>query len=64
MRIVNKAIKDRIGDGCLFDVVVPAVDGQLSYDQRGSESVPVFHDFQEIPSFRGAHGSESEIVDD
>ena len=32
MRIVDEAIKDGIGDGCLLDVVVPAVDRQLSDD--------------------------------
>jgi hypothetical protein len=62
--IVYEAIKDRIGDGCLFDVIVPAVDGQLSYDHCGRESVSVFHDLQEITSFGWAHGSEAEIVDD
>jgi len=62
--IVYEAIKDRIGDGCFFDVIVPAVDGQLSYDHCGRESVSVFHDLQEITSFGGAHGSEAEIVDE
>ena len=62
--IVDEAIEDRIGDGCLFDVIVPSVDGQLSYYHCGRESVSVFHDFQEITSFGCAHGSEAEIVDD
>ena len=39
MRIVHEAIKDRVGDGCLFDVVMPTIDGQLSDDHCGRESV-------------------------
>jgi len=62
--IVYEAIEDRIGDGCLFDVIVPPVDGQLSHYHCGRESVSVFHDFQEITPFGRAHGREAEIVDD
>jgi hypothetical protein len=62
--VAYEAIKDRIGDGSLFDVIVPAVDGQLSYDHCGRESASIFHYLQEITSYRWAQGSESEIVDD
>ena len=64
MCIVDEAIEDRIGDGCLFDVIVPSVDGQLRYDHGGRKTMSVFHDFQEITSFGRAHGSKAEIVND
>ena len=39
MCIVDQAIEDRISDSCLFDVIVPPVDGQLSYYHCGRESI-------------------------
>jgi len=39
--IVYEAIKDRITDSCLFDFIVPAVDGRLSYEHCGRQTVSV-----------------------
>lgn len=64
MCIVYEAIEDRIGDGGLLDVVVPTVDGQLSYHYCGRKGVPVFDDFQEITSLGWTHRINAQIVDD
>ena len=48
MSVVKELIADRIGDRGLADVVVPFFDRQLAGQDRGSVSVAIFDDFEQI----------------
>ena len=55
--VVDQAIKDRISDGRIADILMPALDRQLGGHKGRGQPVPVFNDLEQIAAFLSIHGS-------
>ena len=64
MSVVKESIADRMGDRGLADVVVPFLDRHLAGQDRGSVSVAIFDDFEQITTFGFAQRHQSPVVED
>ena len=54
--VVNQSVQDGIGNGGVPDMIMPVFDRELTGDQSGTRSIPVFDDFEQVSSFRIREG--------
>jgi hypothetical protein len=64
MRAMDDTIQDRIGDGRIAKVLVPAVGGQLTRDDRGPRAVAIVEDLQEVLALDVFETGDSPIIED
>ena len=64
MRAMHDAIENRVGEGGITEVFVPAVGGQLTRDDGGPVAVAIVEDFQEILALRVFEPDEAPIIQD
>jgi hypothetical protein len=48
VRVVYKAIEDRVGDGRIGDRVMPVIDRQLACHDRGAAVVSILDDLEDV----------------
>ena len=61
---MEKAVADGVGDGGVLDVLVPFFERALTRDDRGSGSITILDDLQEIRALGFGQWSQQEIVND
>lgn len=64
MGVVDEAVEDGVGVGGLADHRVPGRDGQLAGDDRGSPSVAVLEDFEEVVPALSPERLQAPVVED
>ena len=64
MGIVDKPVKDAIGDSRITNDVMPVFYGQLAGNDGWSMPVSFIYNFKEISSFGISQGRNAEVVND
>ncbi len=62
MGIVNEPVEDGIGNGGIADLFMPVFHRELTGDDGGGMTIPLFDKLQEVSPFGIGHGRETEIV--
>jgi len=62
--VVNQSVKERVGDGRVAYHLMPVLHRQLTGNDGGRRTIPVFHHFQEVPPLRIGEGRKGEIIED
>ena len=64
MRVVYEPIEDGIGDGRIWDHLVPMLDRQLGRHDRRSALMPVVDDLQQIARLIEGDWGETPVIED
>ena len=64
MRSMHDAIEDRVGDGRITEVFMPAIARELTRDDRGPRAIAVVEDLQEVLALRVFEPDESPVIED
>lgn len=64
VRVVHEAVENGVGDGRIWDHLVPVLDRQLGRHDCGSAAMPVVDDLQEIARLIERDRDEAPVVED
>ena len=64
MRPMHDAIEDRVGDGRIAEVFMPAIARELTRDDRGPRAIAVVEDLQQVLALRVFEPDESPVIED
>ena len=64
MRPMHDTIEDRVGQGRITQVLMPAIAGKLTRDDRGPRAITVVEDLQQVLALGIFEPDESPIVED
>jgi len=60
---MDNPIEDRIGDRRIAEVLVPAIGGQLTRDDRGSRAIAIVEDLQEVLPLRVFERGDAPVIE-
>jgi hypothetical protein len=64
MRAMHDAVENRVGERGIAQVLVPAVDRQLTGDDRRAVAIPVIEDLEQVLALRAFERDEAPIIED
>ena len=64
MRAMHYAVENRVGERGVAQVFMPAVDRQLTGDDRRSVAIPVVEDLEQVLALRVLEPDEAPIIED
>ena len=64
MRAMDDAVENRVGECGIAEVFVPAAEGQLAGNDRGSVAVSVVEDLEEVLTLRVLEPDDAPIIED
>ena len=64
MGIVDEAVEHGVGIGGISNEQMPLVHGELAGDDRGTMTVAIFEDFQEVVTGTGVERLKPPVIED